>query len=202
MLNTLNVSQTGLNAARIAVENVSNNLANESTAGYKKRVVQLSELDQMDAQFTGRGVSANGAYRITSQYMYDKLMSENTKANYYDKLSNMMSNVESIFAETIDSGLSADLNRYYQAVENLRTNPNSQVYRTTLQNQGSILVESLQNLYTSVEKQQLTEKKALLMALLILSTENNSRLPSRLMITISEILISLLYKLIDQSNLT
>ena len=161
MLNTLNVSQTGLNAARIAVENVSNNLANESTAGYKKRVVQLSELDQMDSQFTGRGVSANGAYRITSQYMYDKLMSENTKANYYDKLSNMMSNVESIFAETTDSGLSADLNRYYQAVENLRTNPNSQVYRTTLQNQGSILVESLQNLYTSVEKQQLTEKKEL-----------------------------------------
>jgi flagellar hook-associated protein 1 len=161
MLNTLNVSQTGLNAARIAVENVSNNLANEATAGYKKRVVQLSELDQMDSQFTGRGVSANGAYRITSQYMYDKLMSENTKANYYDKLSNMMSNVESIFAETTDSGLSADLNRYYQAVENLRTNPNSQVYRTTLQNQGSILVESLQNLYTSVEKQQLTEKKEL-----------------------------------------
>lgn len=161
MLNTLNVSQTGLNAAKIAVENVSNNIANESTAGYKKRVVQLSELDQMDSQFTGRGVSANSAYRITSQYMYDKLVSENTKSNYYDKLSNMMSNVESIFAETTDSGLSADLNRYYQAIENLRTNPNSQVYRTTLQNQGSIVVESLQNLYTSVEEQQQTEKKEL-----------------------------------------
>lgn len=161
MLSTLNVSQTGLNAAKIAVENVSNNIANEGTAGYKKRVVQLSELDQMDAQFTGRGVNASGAYRITSQYMYDKLMSENTKSNYYDKLSNMMSNVESIFAETADSGLSADLNRYYQAVENLRTNPNSQVYKTTLQNEGSMLVESLQNLYSSVEKQQQTEKQEL-----------------------------------------
>ena len=161
MLSTLNVSQTGLNAAKIAVENVSNNIANESTAGYKKRVVQLSELDQMDSQFTGRGVSANSAYRITSQYMYDKLVSENTKSNYYSKLSNMMSNVESIFAETKDSGLSADLNRYYQAIENLRTNPNSQVYKTTLQNQGSIVVESLQNLYTSVEEQQQTEKKEL-----------------------------------------
>lgn len=161
MLSTLNVAQTGLSAARIAVENVSNNIANENTAGYKKRVVQLNELEQMDSQFTGRGVNASGAYRITSQYMYDKLMSENTKSNYYDKLSNMLSNVESIFAETTDSGLSADLNRYYQAVENLRTNPNSQVYKTTLQTQGNIVVESLQNLYTSVEKQQQTEKKEL-----------------------------------------
>lgn len=161
MLSTLNVARTGLSAAQTAVENVSNNIANENTAGYKKRVVQLSELEQMDSQFTGRGVNASGAYRITSQYTYDKLMSENTKSNYYDKLSNMLSNVESIFAETTDSGLSADLNRYYQAVENLRTNPNSQVYKTTLQTQGNIVVESLQNLYTSVEKQQQTEKKEL-----------------------------------------
>lgn len=132
MLGTLNVAQTGLNAARIAVENVSNNIANESTPGYKKRIVQLDELNQMDSQFTGRGVNATGVYRITSQYMYDKLMSENTKSNYYDKLSNMISNVESIFAETKDSGFSVDLDRYYQAVENLRTNPNSQVYKSSL----------------------------------------------------------------------
>ena len=161
MLNTLGVSLTGLNAAKTAVENVSNNIANENTAGYKKRVVQLSEIEQMDARFTGRGVNASSAYRITSQYMYDKLISENTKLNYYDKLSNMVGNVESIFKETKDSGFSSDLNRYYQSVENFRSNPNSQVYKTTLQNQGKVLVESLQNLYASVEKQQQTEKREL-----------------------------------------
>lgn len=35
---------------------------------------------------TGRGVSVGSAYRITSQTMYDKLMSENSKTNYYSKL--------------------------------------------------------------------------------------------------------------------
>ena len=79
MLNTLNVSITGLNAAKIAVENVSNNIANENTPGYKRRVVQLDELSQTDSRFTGRGVNASSTYRITSQYMYDKLMAENTK---------------------------------------------------------------------------------------------------------------------------
>ena len=161
MLNSFGVSLTGLNAAKIAVENVSNNIANENTPGYKKRVVQLSEIGQVNDNFTGRGVNASSAYRITSQYMYDKLISENTKSNYYTKLSSMVGNVESIFTETTDSGLSADLNRYYQSVENLRSNPNSQVYKTTLQNQGNVVVESLQNLYTSVEKQQQSEKTEL-----------------------------------------
>ena len=161
MLSTLNVSQTGMNAARIAVENVSNNIANENTVGYKKRVVQVSELAQSDGRFTGRGVDSSTAYRITSQYMYDKIMSENTKANYYDKISNMIGSVESIFSETEDSGFSADLNRYFQAIENLRTNPNSEIYKSVLKSSGSIVVESLQNLYTSIEQQQLSEKTEL-----------------------------------------
>ena len=161
MISTLSVSQSGLNAAKTAVENVSNNIANENTPGYKKRVVQVSELSQMDSQFAGRGVGVDGVYRITSQYMYDKLISENSKVSYYDKLSTMLGNVESIFKETIDSGFTADLNRYYQSVENLRANPSSQVYKTALQNQGKILVESLQNLYSGVEKQQENEKKEL-----------------------------------------
>ena len=161
MLSTLSVSQTGLNAAKTAVENVSNNIANENTPGYKKRVVQVSELSQMDSQFAGRGVGVDGVYRITSQYMYDKLISENSKVSYYDKLSSMLGSVESIFKETIDSGFTADLNRYYQSVENLRANPSSQVYKTALQNQGQILVGSLQNLYSGVETQQANEKKGL-----------------------------------------
>ncbi|MDD4329711.1 MAG: flagellar hook-associated protein FlgK [Aliarcobacter sp.] len=161
MISTLSVSQSGLNAAKTAVENVSNNIANENTPGYKKRVVQVSELSQMDSQFAGRGVGVDGVYRITSQYMYDKLISENSKVSYYDKLSSMLGSVESIFKETIDSGFTADLNRYYQSVENLRANPSSQVYKTALQNQGKILVESLQNLYSGVETQQANEKKGL-----------------------------------------
>ena len=90
----------------------------QNTPGYKKELFNSDELSQMDNQFTGPGVNATGVYRITSQYTYDKLISENTKSNYYDKLSGMMK-CRIYFSETIDSGLSADLNRYYQSIENL-----------------------------------------------------------------------------------
>ncbi|MCB9097073.1 MAG: flagellar hook-associated protein FlgK [Arcobacter sp.] len=161
MLSTLNVSYTGLSAAKTAVENVSNNIANENTPGYKKRVVGLSEIGQVDSLFAARGVSVDGVYRVTSQYMYDKLISENTKSNYYDKLSDMLGSVEAIFKETETSGFSVNLSRYFQSIEDLRTNPNSEVYKSALKNQGSILVDSLQNLYSSIEKQQEFEKNEL-----------------------------------------
>jgi flagellar hook-associated protein 1 FlgK len=86
MLKSLNVAQTGLSAAKIAVENVSNNIANENTPGYKKRVVQLSELTLGDSRFTGSGVRADNAYRITSEYMFNNIMKENTKNIYYDEI--------------------------------------------------------------------------------------------------------------------
>jgi flagellar hook-associated protein 1 FlgK len=161
MLGTLNVSQTGLNAARVAVENVSNNIANENTPGYKKRVVQVSEVAQIDSRFTGRGAQADSAYRITSQYMYDNILSENTKLGNYEKQSTTLGNIESIFKETDSSGFSADLDRYFQSIEDLRTNPQSEVSKTIFQKQGQTLVESLQNLYSGMEKQEIFEKDEL-----------------------------------------
>lgn len=161
MLNSINVSSTGLNAAKTAVENVSNNIANENTPGYKKRVVQISELEQMDTRFTGRGVSADSTYRVTSQYMFDKLLDEGTKTNYYDKLSTMLGNVEAIFSETDTSGLSSDLNRYLESVEDLRSDPNSEVFKTTLASNAAALVDTLNNMYTSIERLQVLEKSEL-----------------------------------------
>ena len=161
MLNTLNVSQTGLSTAKIAVENVSNNIANQNTPGYKKRVVDMKELEQTDTRFTGRGVGSDNAYRITNQYMFDRLMTENTRQEGYTKLSSILGSVETAFKETDTSGFSSDLNRYFQAVENLRSNPNSEVYKNGLINEGKLLVESLQNLYTGIERAQELEEQEL-----------------------------------------
>lgn len=153
MLKSLNVAQTGLNAAKIAVENTSNNIANQNTPGYKKRVTQLSEID-LGAGIAGHGVSAKETYRITSEYMFNNIMRETTKNSYYEEVSFIVGNIEKMFNETDKSGFSKDLNRFFQSVENLRSNPNSEIYKNTLQNDGKLLVDSLQQLYTDIEAQE------------------------------------------------
>ncbi|OCL94819.1 FlgK family flagellar hook-associated protein [Aliarcobacter thereius] len=161
MFSTLHTSQTGLNASRYAIDNVSNNQANKNTIGYKKRVADLSEVRLNGVHITGQGVGFDGISRVTSQHMYDKFMQESTKSNYYNKLSNMLGGVEKIFIETDTSGFSINLNRYFQSVENLRTNPHSEVYRNAMQTEGKVIVDDLQKLYSSVEKQAAIEKNEL-----------------------------------------
>ncbi|MFW3341793.1 flagellar hook-associated protein FlgK [Aliarcobacter butzleri] len=158
LFGTFNVAQTGLSASRYGIETVSNNIANKDTDGYKKRVTDLSEIGQMGSSITGRGVNVDGVSRVTSQYLYDNYTKEYTKTSYYDKLTNMLGNIEKVFAETDTAGLSVDINNYFTAVEQLRSNPNSQIYKSYLQSQGQALVDNLQRLYSSVEQQQSIEK--------------------------------------------
>ena len=159
MLNTLNVAQTGLNASKFAVENIANNIANESTPGYKKRVTNLSEISNLSMS-AGQGVSYSIS-RITAEFMYSNLTQETSKYNYNAEISQILENAESLFAETEDSGFSANLNRYYQAVENLRSEPSNEIYQTDLANNGKFLVESLQKLYEGIERIELVKESEL-----------------------------------------
>lgn len=161
MINSLNVAQTGLYAAKISVENVSNNISNQNTQGYKKRTTELSELPHIDSKITGRGASVDGVVRTTSEYMYNNLIRENSKESYYNKLSEMLGGVEAIFKESEENGFSSDLDRYFQSVENLRSNPNSEIYKTDLKTQATIVVDSLQRLYSGIEAQEQIVKDAL-----------------------------------------
>lgn len=152
MLNTLNTSRTGLISSQAGVENIQNNIANENTPGYKRRVIGQSELIHSDDRMYGRGVRVDGVDRITSIYLSQNLMRETTRESYLSKRSEMFGNIETIFKETEGSGLSKDLNRYFEALENLRSNPSSEVYKFNVTTQANELVNNLKDKYTSIEK--------------------------------------------------
>lgn len=154
MIDALNVAQTGLIAAKTTVENVMNNIANENTPGYKKRTVGLQELSHTDSRVVGRGVLVGDVTRATSNYMFNNLINENTKESYLQKMSGALGGVESLFKETELSGFTSDLNRYFQSVENLRSNPDSEVFRNDMKTQGNTIVSSLSRLYNGLDEQE------------------------------------------------
>jgi len=159
MLNTLNVALSGLAASKTNVENVMNNIANENTVGYKKRVVDIKEADQSDSRLTGRGAELLDVNRITNIYMYDNLMDEVSRDAELTELSMMLADVESLFYETEDSGFSADLDKFFQSIEDMRANPYNEINRTNMINQGNILVDDLKSLYTEIEdREYITEQ--------------------------------------------
>jgi flagellar hook-associated protein 1 FlgK len=90
--------------------------------------------------------------------MYDNLIDEKSKDAEYKELSTMLADIESLFFETEDSGLSKDLDNFFQAIEDLRSNPYNEIYRTNIVNKGNIIVDNLKTLYQGVEDREAISK--------------------------------------------
>jgi flagellar hook-associated protein FlgK len=154
MFDILNTAKTGLRTSQIQVDNTSNNLANETTEGYIKRTVETSEISSTSNSIVGNGVFANDVKRITNVYMYQNLISESSSLDDLKSLDSMLYDIESIFKETDTSGFSADLNEYFNSIEDLRADPNNEIYKNNLSSAGKVLVSDLQGLYSDVEKKE------------------------------------------------
>jgi len=151
MLSMLYTAQSGLRTSQAQVDNVSNNLANENVVGYKKRIVQTAELEHLDGG-VGRGIEIQDITSVSDIYMYQNLVREEGRLSSIEELDSMLEGIESIFYETDDSGISADLNRYFSSIENLRTSPSNEVYKNDLKNSANALVNNIQSLYSNIEQ--------------------------------------------------
>lgn len=150
MITSLYTAQSGLSTSRYAIDTVSNNIANENTEGYKKRVVETSEIN-LDDNSIGNGVSFDGVTRTTNQYLYNQLISQTTQQEYLSQEDETLSQIEILFSETDSSGFSTTISNFFQSLENLRSDPSNEIYKSALENQSTILTSSLQDLYSDLE---------------------------------------------------
>ncbi|MDY0327886.1 MAG: flagellar basal body rod C-terminal domain-containing protein [Arcobacteraceae bacterium] len=161
MINSLFTAQSGLSVSQSAIDNISNNIANQNTEGYKKRVASISEMSSLNSVNITRGVKLDGISRITNEYMYNNLISTQSRQSYFTYTSDLLSDVESVFYETDDSGLTSELNRLFQSIENLRSDPTNSIYKNDLITNGSNIVDTISNIYSDLEREQDTTKTTL-----------------------------------------
>lgn len=150
MINSLYIAKSGLNASKYSVDVTSNNIANENTDGYVKRVVNTSELSSLEDNI-GNGVSFDGVTRTTNSYLYDKLVAQSSLASYYEQEDSILSSIEIMFDEADDSGFSTTLSNFFDSIESLREEPTNLIYQNELSTQSQLLVNNLQSLNSDLD---------------------------------------------------
>ena len=160
MIDALYIGQSGLSASKYAVDVTSNNIANENTDGYIKRVVNTSELPGLESDI-GNGVSFDGVTRSSSVYLYDKMVSQSSLSSYYEQEDSILSNIETMFSETESSGFSATLSSFTDSIESLRSDSTNLIYQNELSTQAQSLVDGIQSLNSSLEN-EISDTKSLL----------------------------------------
>lgn len=151
MLSSLYIGKSGLDASRYSVEVASNNISNENTEGYIKRVVNTSELSNLEDDI-GNGVSFDGVSRSANQYLYDQLVSQNSQESYYIQEDSILSNIETMFSETDSTGLSVTLSDFFSTLESLRSDSSNIIYQNQFSTQAENLVNELKSLNDNLDE--------------------------------------------------
>ncbi len=144
----LSIARTALMTSQRAMAVTSHNIANSETPGYsRQRLNIIAAMPLRDPHGTvGRGVTDTGVTRIRDQFsdtLYRRHASSLGQANTSTSL---LSQIENAFAEPSDTGVSAALDAFFNAFNDLANNPDSATNRDMVQSTGDRLAGQIRRL--------------------------------------------------------
>jgi len=116
--NLLTIGQTALANFQIALNVHGGNIANASTDGYVRRTVNFTE-DTVSTSSLGIGASIQSIVRNLDAFLERRRLSQTSTASYYDTLSSNLAQVESLFNDSSDTGISTLLDTYMDTLISL-----------------------------------------------------------------------------------
>lgn len=128
---SLSIAKSGLLASKMALDVTSNNISNANTEGYTKQRVDLSAVQGTDSGQVspGGGVDIEDISQMRSKYLDIQFRSESSTNSELLTKSEAMDNIESIFGEPSDYGISENLSSFFTAIEDLAYNAQDLSFR-------------------------------------------------------------------------
>lgn len=151
----LNIARGALFAQQASLQVVSNNIANVNTKGYARQEAVLTEAPAVmsDYGLMGNGVTVE---RVVSHY--DKFLEYSVARQYsaleeqktYEKF---FSRIESVLDEN-NSRLTSNITAFFNAWQDLTTDPESLVARSDVAMQAVNLIDGIRNMYSGLKMLQ------------------------------------------------
>lgn len=140
---------SGLDAARYGLSVVSQNMANAANTGYTRQTAALATVDMSPVSGiqTGHGsmggVAISGTDRSTDLVLDARVRNESAKSALADTTTAQLKAVEGVFGEPSDTGLSAQLDTFWNSWGRVASDPSSTAARTVLLRNASGVAATL-----------------------------------------------------------
>ncbi len=152
LLDALNAGKTSLSTNQKAIEIVGNNVANVNTDGYSRQRAEFIQIPAVNFGdfFIGQGVTVSDVSRDYSSFVSNQLQ-ENFIA-YGEEMgrSNPLSELERLFNVSEDN-LASEINEFFDAWQELTTNPSGQVERDIVVQRGNLLGDAFSQLTSEMD---------------------------------------------------
>ncbi|MEW6441372.1 MAG: flagellar hook-associated protein FlgK [bacterium] len=151
----LNIGRTALNAAEFGLQVCGNNIANVNTPGYcRQRVSQTSGIVvSVNGIPSGTGVEVQGVQRIYDAFLGLQALKATSDLEDYSLREQNYARLESILYPSEDSNLGTVMDDFFNAWQDLASNPAGAAERQTILSRGTEVAASLQGLSRSLEEE-------------------------------------------------
>ncbi|WP_319588662.1 flagellar hook-associated protein FlgK [uncultured Desulfobulbus sp.] len=147
LLNALNSGKTSLLTNQKSIEIVGNNIANVNTEGYSRQRAELMQIPAVNFGdfFIGQGVAVSDVSRDYSLFISRQLQSKSIEFGVETGKSGSLTEMERIFNVSEDN-LASQINDFFDAWQELTTNPSGQVERDVVMQRGQLLGEAFSSI--------------------------------------------------------
>lgn len=154
LFGTLNIGVTGMTAAQTALQTTSHNVSNMNTAGYSRQRVNLEAANPYTMAGTGQlgtGVKMGGVERIVDDYVTKQIQDETSSYSRYATKSDALAQLEMVFNEPSETGLSNRFSRVFAAWNYLGANPELATAKTMVSQESQTLTDTFAQMATQIE---------------------------------------------------
>lgn len=139
LLGIMNMGKQSITNNQIALNVVSNNIANLNTENYTKQRVEFAAIPPNNSfgwcsRYSnlqiGQGAEITGITNKRSDWVDNYFRGQNSSSGYYDQIGTMASNIENLLNDELsDTGLQAKFSAFFKASEALSGDPTNKAYK-------------------------------------------------------------------------
>src|SRR5215469_5364887 len=149
MADILSTGVSGLLAFQQALDVTSNNIANAATPGYSVESIDLTPQpgQATSGGYLGSGVAVQGITRAYNELLAQQVRSSQSSYSSYNTLATQAGQIDNMLSSS-NTGLTASLQSFINALQTLSTSPSSTASRQALLSQAQALTQQI-NSYAS-----------------------------------------------------
>ena len=148
----INMASSALRAFQRAMETSGNNLANVNTRGYSRQRTNFESVEPMTlwagAQMSlGSGVQIESITRAREMFLEVRYQGANGDFSRFNQYATGLTQIESIYREPGEAGISTAMNKMFDAFSGLASNPNDPTTRTKVRDAASLFASRVRGAY-------------------------------------------------------
>jgi flagellar hook-associated protein 1 FlgK len=153
IMSLFDLGRSGIHANQTALSVTSNNISNVNTEGYSRQdvIMQAATPIEVRGNTLGRGVGDLNIRRHFDNFIYYQIIGQSSSHGESYASERSLSYIEQVFNEAQGFGLSSSMEEYFNAWQDVATNPEGTAQRSSLLVKAQAFVNTVKQMESDVE---------------------------------------------------